>query len=178
MEESEIKAPNSRISFTAGGVDALHSLHGFAYSTALPIIRRHAHIPLFCLPLAIYILLLFLKFFNKFFRTFSLLLCVYLSNIFIYIYISIHRLPSHNETKIHVTLSKNKQKLQVPGGVPQHMEWSSTCSTSRPMNHEPNDTSSFANRCKMGLPIFIHPFIYFMEIRQTTTKRPKVSAHQ
>ena len=31
------------------------------------------------------------------------------------------------------------------------MERSSTCSTSKPINQAPNDTSSFAYRCNMGL---------------------------
>jgi len=39
----------------------------------------------------------------------------------------------------------------IPGGVPQHMFLSSMCSTSRPMNHAPSDTSSLAYLCNIGL---------------------------
>lgn len=42
-----------------------------------------------------------------------------------------------------------------PGGVPQHMFLSSMCSTSRPINHEPSVTSSFAYWCRMCLAFVI-----------------------
>ena len=41
--------------------------------------------------------------------------------------------------------------MLVPGGVPQHILRSSMCSTSRPINHEPRDTSSLAYLCNIGL---------------------------
>lgn len=43
--------------------------------------------------------------------------------------------------------------IHLPGGVPQHMLLSSMCSTSRPMNQEPRETSSLAYLCNMGLKI-------------------------
>lgn len=44
------------------------------------------------------------------------------------------------------------ESVDVPGWVAQHMERSSMCSTSSPMNQEPSDTSSLAYLCNMGLP--------------------------
>lgn len=44
------------------------------------------------------------------------------------------------------TLQQNR-----PGGVPQHMFLSSMWLTSKPMNHDPSDTSSFAYLCRIGL---------------------------
>jgi hypothetical protein len=49
------------------------------------------------------------------------------------------------------TLQALRRTRNWPGGVPQHMSLSSMCSTSRPMNHAPSDTSSFAYLCSMGL---------------------------
>lgn len=50
----------------------------------------------------------------------------------------------------------------LPGGVPQHRLLSSICSTSRPMNHDPNDTSSFANRWSICLNISTIKILVFM----------------
>ena len=41
----------------------------------------------------------------------------------------------------------------IPGGVPQHIVRSSTWSTSKPINHDPRETSSLAYLCSMGLQI-------------------------
>lgn len=49
--------------------------------------------------------------------------------------------------------------LSVPGGVAQQRLRSSTCSTSRPRSHAPSDTSSFANRCRIGLRRFRHTWV-------------------
>lgn len=50
-----------------------------------------------------------------------------------------------------IYLIKSLFKKTLPGGVPQHILRSSMCSTSRPINHEPRDTSSLAYLCNMGL---------------------------
>lgn len=39
----------------------------------------------------------------------------------------------------------------LPGGVPQHSFLSSTCSTSKPTNQDPNETSSLAYLCSTSL---------------------------
>ena len=43
------------------------------------------------------------------------------------------------------------KKKQSPGGVPQQKLRSSICSTSKPMNHAPRETSSFAYLCNICL---------------------------
>lgn len=62
---------------------------------------------------------------------------------------------SYNQEKVggkHVkeTLFNTLQRNR-PGGVPQHMFLSSMWLTSKPMNHDPSDTSSFAYLCRIGL---------------------------
>ena len=122
-----IKTPKSCGSLSARCVDFFHSLHRITNSTAMPVKRRHANIPFLCFPFAI---------------------CTCIISIFIYCF-------------MHDYLNKNKKETNnedywkiyvcIPGGVPQHMDRSSTCSTSRPKNHAPSETSSLAYRCKMGL---------------------------
>lgn len=54
-----------------------------------------------------------------------------------------------------------------PGGVPQHILLSSICSTSSPMNHEPNDTSSLAYLWSIGLTSVIQWLeCYHIEAKQ------------
>lgn len=52
-----------------------------------------------------------------------------------------------------VKLRSGGQEAIVPGGVAQQRLRSSTCSTSSPRSHAPSDTSSFANRCRIGLRV-------------------------
>ena len=47
----------------------------------------------------------------------------------------------------------NARSYCVPGGVAQQRLRSSTCSTSSPRSQAPSDTSSFANRCRIGLRV-------------------------
>ena len=51
-------------------------------------------------------------------------------------------------------IKTTKQKFKLPGGVPQQRLLSSTCSTSKPINQVPNETSSLAYLCSIGLRSF------------------------
>jgi hypothetical protein len=52
-------------------------------------------------------------------------------------------------------VGKTQSNEILPGGVPQQSLLSSICSTSNPMNHEPNETSSLIYLCRICLVSWI-----------------------
>lgn len=62
-----------------------------------------------------------------------------------------------NEFLAILSLKKKKDvaKISLPGGVPQHNLRSSICSTSRPRNQDPSETSSLAYLCSTCLIRFV-----------------------
>jgi hypothetical protein len=69
-----------------------------------------------------------------------------------------HSQSAHIYTRSMVTrgfsfIYCDENQNNIPGGVPQHILLSSTCSTSKPMNHDPNETSSFAYLCSTFLTL-------------------------
>lgn len=60
---------------------------------------------------------------------------------------------SSSDKNLHQVVDEEGILVLVPGGVAQQRLRSSTCSTSSPRSHAPSDTSSFANRCRIGLRV-------------------------
>ena len=123
-QRSDGGAPDGAVALAAGAVDGPHPVDGLADAAARPVEGRRAHVPGLLLPLAV---------------------CT-------------PRTPQGAGAKIKsfypiraVTYAKDPCTTYVPGGVAQQRLRSSTCSTSSPRSHAPSDTSSLANRCRIGL---------------------------
>lgn len=117
--------PNSTVAFTTPQMNIFYPLNGLADATASPVKGCHANVPSLCFPLTI---------------------C---------------RHESQPQTRLEKLLRRTWKSIRgkrfirssatVPGGVPQHMLRSSMCSTSKPMNQDPRETSSLAYLCSIGL---------------------------
>ena len=116
----------------AGAVDGPHPLRRLADAAARPVEGRRAHVPGLLLPLAI---------------------CS----------ASIDQEPKPTCTargtrrRMHGLSRRGEirwpRSYCAPGSVAQQRLRSSTCSTSSPRSQAPSDTSSFANRCRIGLRV-------------------------
>jgi hypothetical protein len=112
-------------------VDFNHPLNRPANPAAFPIKWSNTYITRLSLPFTI---------------------CTYISSQVIYVMLPkrcTRSMMSRGFSFIYCDENQNN----IPGGVPQHILLSSTCSTSKPMNHDPNETSSFAYLCSTFLTL-------------------------
>lgn len=163
FRKSEGSSPQSVILFPALLMNFFHSLHWLAYPTALPIKWSNASIPCLCFQLTICIHRLHKTYNIR--RSFENSAFSILSSICVWS-------DMNSNFRLVSWLMMYVLTRGIPSSVGQHMLWSSICSTSRPMNHAPSETSSFAYLCNICLQS--HNFTTLNSLANRKVKQHKI----